>query len=82
MLNQRWLSCARDAHEELLMCMKCAIVHMMKSDLPANDLPPLPPNADIEPKAVLRKAIAANRELARLKGYCSLLPNETILGLL
>lgn len=61
------------------MCMKYAIVHMMNPELPANDLPPLPPQADIEPKAVLRKAIAANRELARLKGYCSLLPNETIL---
>ena len=26
-----------------------------------------------------RHAISANRELARLKGYCSLLPNQTIL---
>lgn len=61
------------------MCMKCAIVNMMKPDVPANDLPLLPPDADIETKSVLRHAISANRELARLKGYCSLLPNETIL---
>ena len=52
---------------------------MMKPDVPANDLPLLPPDADIETKSVLRHAISANRELARLKGYCSLLPNETIL---
>lgn len=61
------------------MCMKCAITNLMKPDVPANDLPPLPPDADIETKSVLRRAISANRELARLKGYCSLLPNETIL---
>jgi hypothetical protein len=61
------------------MFMKSAIVNMMKPDVPANDLPLLPPDADIETKAVLRRAISANRELARLKGYCSRLPNETIL---
>ena len=61
------------------MCTKCATMNMMKPDVPANDLPFLPPDADIETKSVLRHAIAANRELARLKGYCSLLPNETIL---
>jgi len=59
--------------------MKCAIVNTMKPDVPANDLPLLPPDAEIETKPVLRRAISANRELARLKGYCSLLPNETIL---
>jgi len=46
---------------------------------PFNDLPHLPPNTDIETKTILNQAIRANRELARLKGYCSLLPNETIL---
>jgi Fic family protein len=51
----------------------------MDPNRPANDLPLLPPNAEIESKAVLRRAISANRELARLKGYCSQLPNETIL---
>ena len=52
---------------------------MMNPQLPANDLPLLPPDTEIEGKSVLRKAISANRELARLSGYCSLLPNETIL---
>lgn len=51
----------------------------MDPNRPANDLPLLPPNAEIESKTVLRRAISANRELARLKGYCSQLPNETIL---
>ncbi len=46
---------------------------------PFNSLPHLPPKADIETKEILNQTIKANRELARLKGYCSLLPNETIL---
>ena len=50
------------------MYMKCAILNMMKPDVPANDLPFLPPEAEIETKSVLRHAISANRELARLKG--------------
>ena len=48
-------------------------------DEPFNSLPHLPPKADIETKEILNQTIKANRELARLKGYCSLLPNETIL---
>jgi Fic family protein len=46
---------------------------------PNNDLPLLPPNIEIDSKRVLNYAIKANRELARLKGYCSVLPNESIL---
>jgi Fic family protein len=49
------------------------------SNIPNNNLPKLPPKHDIETKSVLKHAISANRELARLKGYCSLLPNESIL---
>ena len=52
--------------------------HVM-SKIPNNDLPKLPPKHDIESKNVLKHAISANRELARLKGYCSLLPNDSIL---
>lgn len=44
-----------------------------------NELPQLPPNIDIETKKILKKAIISNKELARLKGYCSLLPNDSIL---
>jgi hypothetical protein len=39
---------------------------------PNNDLTHLPPKIDIETKKILNQAIKANRELARLKGYCSL----------
>lgn len=48
-------------------------------DLPFNDLPLLPPPVDVETKAVLRKAISANRALAELKGAGELIPNQTIL---
>lgn len=46
---------------------------------PYNDLPKLPPKVDLETPAILNAAIRANRELAQLKGYCALLPNESIL---
>ena len=38
---------------------------MMNPEVPANNLPFLPPSADVEAKSILKKAIAANRELAR-----------------
>ena len=44
-----------------------------------NDLPHLPPKKDIETTSILRRAIRANIELARLKGYCSTIPNERML---
>lgn len=50
-----------------------------KGSKPNNNLPLLPPEADIETKAILNQAIRSNRELARLKGYCSILPNDSIL---
>ena len=43
---------------------------------PYNDLPSLPPKAEVETKAVLRKAIAANKALAELKGAGDLIPNQ------
>jgi len=48
-------------------------------DKPYNDLPLLPPRSDLETKAVLRKAIAANKALAELKGAGELIPNQAIL---
>lgn len=39
----------------------------------------LPPDADLETKAVLKKLPAAHRRLAELKGISSTIPNETIL---
>jgi len=61
------------------MCIKIGIMYAMNPNVAANDLELLPPRTEIESKSVLKKAIVANTELARLKGYCSRLPNETIL---
>ena len=46
---------------------------------PYDDLPPLPPRVDIETKAVLKKAIAAGRSLAELKGLGGIIPNQAML---
>jgi Fic family protein len=51
----------------------------MNRDSPYNDLPLLRPPVDVETRAVLRKAISANRALAELKGAGELIPNQTIL---
>ena len=46
--------------------------------MPYNNLPLLPPNADIETKKILRKTILAGRALAQLKGTLLNLPNPTL----
>ncbi|MBC8103846.1 MAG: Fic family protein [Cytophagales bacterium] len=47
---------------------------------PYNDLPMLPPSGvELETRAVLKQAIAANRALAQLKGSGDLLPNHSVL---
>ena len=51
----------------------------MEASKPYNDLPPLPPAREIETAAVLKKAIAANKYLAELKGSCLRLPNPDLL---
>jgi hypothetical protein len=48
-------------------------------DRPYNNLPLLPPKPELETKAVLRKAIAANKALAELKGAGDLIPNQGVL---
>jgi len=48
-------------------------------DKPYNDLPMLPPKAEIETKATLKKVISAGRALAELKGLGGTIPNQTIL---
>jgi hypothetical protein len=48
-------------------------------DKPYNDLPLLPPKAELESKVVLRKAIGANKALAELKGAGELIPNQGVL---
>lgn len=47
-------------------------------EIPYNDLPLLPPKADIETKNILRKAISAGRALAQLNGTLQNLPNPTL----
>lgn len=46
---------------------------------PFNDLPPLPPQADIETRPVLRAAIGAARMMAELKQAGELVPNQSVL---
>jgi Fic family protein len=46
---------------------------------PYDDLPLLPPRADVESKAVLKQALRATRALAELKGAGGLIPDQSIL---
>lgn len=48
-------------------------------DKPFNDLPLLPPPMELESRAVLKKAIAANKAVAELKGAGELIPNQLVL---
>ncbi len=45
---------------------------------PYNDLPLLPPKAEIETVAILKKTITASRALSELKGAITNLPNPTL----
>jgi len=46
---------------------------------PHDNLPTLPPTADVETKAVLKQALSATRALAELKGAGGLIPDQAIL---
>ena len=48
-------------------------------DKPYNNLPPLPPAANLDEPAILKAALGANRSLAELKGYCHTLPHPEFL---
>lgn len=50
-----------------------------QADQPYNELPPLPPKAELETKAVLKKCISARAALAELKQAGSLIPNISML---
>jgi Fic family protein len=50
-----------------------------RADKPWNQLPPLPPAADLETKAVLKQCITARAALAELKQAAELIPNQTML---
>lgn len=49
------------------------------SNEPYNNLPSLPPEKDIETRAILKKTITAGRALAELKGLGETIPNQSIL---
>ncbi|MCY1521473.1 hypothetical protein D9M68_562860 [compost metagenome] len=50
-----------------------------QADKPYNDLPPLPPTAELETRAVLKRCIEARTALAELKQAAELIPNQTVL---
>lgn len=50
-----------------------------RADRPWNDLPRLPPKAELESKAVLKQCIAARAALAELKQAAELIPNPAVL---
>ncbi len=52
---------------------------MYKSTVPYNSLPLLPPVAELDNKSILKKAIKANKALARLEGSARSLPNQHML---
>lgn len=48
-------------------------------NLPFNNLPNLPPKANLETTAIFKETIRANKLLAELKGFCQTLPNPELL---
>ena len=50
-----------------------------KPDRPYDALPPLPPAADVETRAVLKQCILARAALAELKQAAELMPNQAVL---
>ena len=63
--------------------MKCNNVNMTvptwSPGRPYNDLPPLPPAIDLEPKPVLKRCVTARAALAELKQAAELIPNQAML---
>lgn len=53
--------------------------HLWQPDKPFNNLPLLPPAADLETKAILKQCIQARSALAELKQAGELIPNPTVL---
>ncbi|WP_194973674.1 Fic family protein [Aquiflexum lacus] len=51
---------------------------MINRKIPYNELPLLPPKADLETKPILLKTISASRALAQLNGAIRSLPNPTL----
>src|SRR3954467_2921982 len=52
---------------------------LWRPERPLNELPNLPPKADLETKAILKRCIRARAALAELKGAAELIPNQAVL---
>ena len=52
---------------------------VFNAKIPYNDLPPLPPEIDVETKTILKEIIAARSALAELKGLGATIPNQALL---
>lgn len=50
-----------------------------RADQPYNDLPPLPPAAELETREVLKCCIPARAALGELKQAAKLIPNQAVL---
>src|ERR1700746_2002965 len=55
------------------------ITHTWEPSRPYNELPLLPPAAELETRAVLKECISARAALAELKQAAELIPNQGIL---
>lgn len=55
------------------------LLPMFNRNVPYNNLPGLPPPVEIESKEILKKAIKANKALAKLVGSGRQLPNQSML---
>ncbi len=51
----------------------------MNENIPYNELPELPPVANLETPEIFRATIKSNKLLAELKGFCQTLPNPNML---
>jgi hypothetical protein len=58
---------------------KPAIAERWRPAVPYNQLPPLPPRADLETRTILKKCILARAALAELKQPAELIPNQSML---
>ncbi len=52
---------------------------MFDRNIPYNDLPLLPPKAELETKAILKQAIVASRAIADLRGKAGRIPNQRMM---
>ena len=65
--------------QKMAYCAHEGVCLKKERSIPRNDLPPLPPAAELETRKTLKLTVAANRELAHLRGYCTTLPSAHIL---